>query len=92
MSAAAASISSAIPTRMPCARSAPAKPASAAATLKARSIRAGGSNKLGDRRLAGDADVLLVLEQAPERDAGKLRLEPGPEREHALLFRTLATL
>ena len=33
-------------------------------------------DELGDRRLAGDPDVVLVLEQAPERDPHELRLEP----------------
>src|SRR5215470_18286138 len=82
VSAVAASISSPRPTRMPCSRMAPANLASCPTKPNAAFIRGRSAgarrvrHQLGERRVDGLAEIVFVLQQAAQRDAHYLRVEP----------------
>src|SRR5262249_11492799 len=82
VSAVAASISSPSPTRMPCSRIAAANFASCATRPDATFIRGSSAgarrvrHQLGERRVAGLPEIVLVLQQAAQRDAHHLGVEP----------------
>src|SRR5262249_52767231 len=74
--AAAAPISSLKPTRIPCARIAPANLARCSVTPLMRESVGGARDELADHLVAGFAQVVIVLEQAAHGDAHDLAVEP----------------